>query len=74
VKRKSGQACGLGGLLRNVAGGRWRRDFDNPKNLRHPTYWHARHYGLLAANPFGLGEFLHDRHRDGSFVIAAGGH
>ena len=47
--------------------------FDNPKNLRHPTYWHARHYGLLAANPFGLGEFLHDRHQDGSFVIAAGG-
>ncbi len=47
--------------------------FDNPKNLRHPTYWHARHYGLLAANPFGLKEFLHDRHQDGSFVIAAGG-
>lgn len=47
--------------------------FDDPKNLRHPTYWHARHYGLLAANPFGLGEFLHDRHSDGSFMIAAGG-
>ena len=47
--------------------------FDNPKNLRHPTYWHARHYGLLAANPFGLKEFLHDRHQDGSYVIAAGG-
>jgi hypothetical protein len=46
--------------------------FDHPKNLRHPTYWHARHYGLLAANPFGLGEFLHDRHSDGSFMIAAG--
>jgi hypothetical protein len=47
--------------------------FDHPKNLRHPTYWHARHYGLLAANPFGLKEFLHDRHQDGSYVIAAGG-
>jgi hypothetical protein len=47
--------------------------FDNPKNLRHPTYWHARHYGLLAANPFGLKEFLHDRHQDGSYMIAAGG-
>jgi hypothetical protein len=46
---------------------------DDPKNLRHPTYWHARHYGLLAANPFGLREFLHDRHQDGSFVIVAGG-
>ena len=47
--------------------------FDHPKNLRHPTYWHARHYGLLAVNPFGLKEFLHDRHQDGSFVIADGG-
>jgi hypothetical protein len=47
--------------------------FDNPKNLRHPTYWHARHYGLLAANPFGLKQFLHDRHQDGSDVIATGG-
>jgi hypothetical protein len=47
--------------------------FDNPKNLRHPTYWHARHYGLLAANPFGLKEFLHDRHQGGSYLIAAGG-
>jgi hypothetical protein len=46
---------------------------DDPKNLRHPTYWHARHYGLLAANPFGLKEFLHDRHQDGSYVIAAAG-
>jgi hypothetical protein len=46
--------------------------FDNPKNLRHPTYWHARHYGLLAANPFGVREFTHDRHQDGSCVIPAG--
>ena len=47
--------------------------FDHPENLRHPTYWHARRYGLLAANPFGLKEFLHDRHQDGSYVIPAGG-
>ena len=47
--------------------------FDNPKNLRHPTYWHARGYGLLAANPFGLREFTHDRHQDGSFAIESGG-
>ncbi len=24
---------------------------DNPKNPGHPTYWHARGYGLFAANP-----------------------
>lgn len=47
--------------------------FDDPKNLRHPTYWHARHYGLLAANPFGLREFTHDRHQDGTYTIPAGG-
>lgn len=47
--------------------------FDSPRNLRHPTYWHARHYGLLAANPFGIREFTHNRHQDGSYVIATGG-
>lgn len=26
-------------------------------NLRYPTTWHARNYGLLAANPFGLEAF-----------------
>jgi len=47
--------------------------FDHPANLRHPTYWHARQYGLLSANPFGLKEFLHDRRQDGSYVIADDG-
>lgn len=31
--------------------------FDHPSNLRHPTWWHARTYGLLAANPFGIHDF-----------------
>ena len=26
---------------------------DHPKNHGHPTYWHARGYGLFAANPLG---------------------
>ncbi len=26
---------------------------DHPTNYGHPTYWHARGYGLFAANPFG---------------------
>ena len=46
--------------------------FDHPENLRHPTCWHARHYGLLAANPFGLKEFRQDRHQDGSYTIPDG--
>ena len=31
--------------------------FDHPKNSTYPTYWHARGYGLFAANPFGVKEF-----------------
>ncbi len=26
---------------------------DNPKNPNYPTFWHARNYGLFAANPLG---------------------
>ena len=31
--------------------------FDHPENLRYPTWWHARDYGLIAANPFGIHHF-----------------
>ncbi len=31
--------------------------FDHPSNPRHPTWWHARTYGLVAANPFGIHDF-----------------
>ena len=31
--------------------------FDHPSNPRHPTWWHARDYGLVAANPFGQHDF-----------------
>ena len=37
---------------------------DHPKNPGHPTYWHARGYGLFAANPFGA-EGLHGRQGGG---------
>ena len=31
--------------------------FDHPSNPRFPTYWHARDYGLMTANVFGLSHF-----------------
>lgn len=46
--------------------------FDSPKSFRHPTYWHARGYGLFAANPFGIREFTRDAHQDGSWTIPEG--
>jgi hypothetical protein len=30
---------------------------DHPKNPNYPTYWHARGYGLLLANPLGAGAY-----------------
>ena len=31
--------------------------FEHPDNFRYPTWWHARDYGLVAANPFGIHNF-----------------
>jgi len=31
--------------------------FDHPRNPGYPTYWHARDYGLFAANPLGRNNF-----------------
>jgi len=45
---------------------------DHPDNPKYPTYWHARGYGLCAANPFGEHDFLKDPARDGSLTLAAG--
>ena len=46
--------------------------FDHPSNLRHPTTWHARDYGLIAANPFGLSNFKGKPKGTGDFTIKAG--
>ena len=35
--------------------------FDYPGNIKHPTYWHARGYGLFAVNPFGEHDFYNDQ-------------
>ena len=45
---------------------------DHPASFRHPTYWHARPYGLAAANPFGLREFSNNPDQDGSWTIPQG--
>jgi hypothetical protein len=49
--------------------------FDHPENLRHPTWWMARDYGLFGANPFGRHDFeaLKDQPHLGDCTIPAGG-
>jgi hypothetical protein len=37
---------------------------DHPANHNFPTYWHARGYGLFAANPMGARAFTAGRHAD----------
>jgi hypothetical protein len=38
---------------------------ENPNSFRSPTHWHARDYGLLAANPFGINDF--EKKKDKTF-------
>ena len=45
--------------------------FDSPQNPRHPTYWHARDYGLFALNPFGQSAFDPDR-KESNWKLPAG--
>ncbi len=47
---------------------------DHPSNLRHPTYWHARGYGLCGANPFGVAAFENDKTKNGAHTLKKGGH
>jgi hypothetical protein len=35
--------------------------FNHPSSLNYPNYWHARDYGLFAANPLGQGVFQKSR-------------
>ena len=45
---------------------------DHPDNPRHPTWWHARDYGLCAANPFGLSYFEKKPKGTGDMAIKRG--
>jgi hypothetical protein len=44
---------------------------DHPKNTNYPTYWHARGYGLFAANPLGVKDFTKGE-EELNFSIPAG--
>jgi hypothetical protein len=44
---------------------------NHPSSFRFPTYWHVRTYGLFAANPFGLHNFV-SKDKDGSHTIESG--
>lgn len=49
--------------------------FDHPDNLRFPTHWHARTYGLITSNRFGTGFFEAKKGAkkgDGSYTIKKG--
>lgn len=46
--------------------------FDHPSNPRHPTWWHARDYGLVAANPFGQHDFESKPKKTGNITIKSG--
>ena len=46
--------------------------FDHPGNPRHPTWWHARDYGLFAANPFGIHDFEGKPEGSGDLTLAVG--
>lgn len=44
---------------------------DDPRNVRFPTWWHARTYGLVTANPFGTRAFEGVEAPEGSMTITA---
>ncbi len=48
--------------------------FDHPDNLRYPTRWHIRDYGLYGANSFGLSYFTEkeDERLNGEYTIEDG--
>lgn len=46
---------------------------DHPFNLRHPTPWHVRDYGLFSANPFGHSYYKSGLLARGDYIVEAGG-
>lgn len=62
--------CDYSGMLRGEIMGV--AILDHPLNLRHPTYWHIRDYGLFTANPFGVSYFTGDPQKKGDYKLTNG--
>ncbi|AUD07241.1 DUF6807 domain-containing protein [Spirosoma pollinicola] len=45
---------------------------DNPKNVGYPTYWHARGYGLFAANPLAPSVFSNGKAAAMNYTLPSG--
>lgn len=45
---------------------------DHPQNVGYPTYWHARGYGLYAANPLGPAVFTNGKAPAMNYTLPAG--
>ncbi len=45
---------------------------NHPGSFRYPTRWHVRDYGLFAANPFGLKDFVGDNNADHAYRLEPG--
>ena len=45
---------------------------DDPKNIGYPTYWHARGYGLFAANPLAPAVFTDKKEPAMNYTLKAG--
>jgi hypothetical protein len=56
--------CDYSGQMDGV-GWRGLAVFDYPTNLRYPTSWHVRSYGLMGANPFGYSYFKEKEYNKG---------
>lgn len=62
--------CDYSGTLEGI-GVRGITVFDNPTNLRYPTSWHVRNYGLMGANCFGYSHFTNGK-QNGDYLLENG--
>lgn len=63
--------CDFSGEFKD-AGWRGLTIFDHPSNLRHPSSWHVRNYGLMGANCFGWSYFAEKDYNKGVFPAERG--